>query len=458
MKFRWLSLLVLLPCACCWYLAQGQTPRPPRTVKPPAPATRRPRVAITPTPSKLPVRRPRVVTGPPATTPAPLPEVREVRALWVVRTSLTTPDKIRKMVSDAANAGFNTLIVQIRGRGDAYYQSRWEPRASTLNAQPAAFDPLALVISEAQRRRLRVHGWINTHLIADVDSLPAAPQHIYQAHPEWLAVPREVASDLYNMPPADPRYRARIIEWTKRNRQQVEGLFTSPANPAVSEHLTSVWLDVLEKYQLDGLHFDFIRYSSADFDYSRTAMERFREWLEPHLTPEASRTLIEATRVNALAATELFPEKFADFQRAQITNLVERLSLAVRKRKPQTVISAAVFANGTDAYNNRFQDWSRWLAAGYIDVVCPMAYTPDTNTFRQQVEAATNAAHSNGAKIWAGIGAYRQPVSGTVEKIQTARTLGADGISLFSYDFAATPGAPNNVKGDYLKQVQSKVF
>ena len=172
----------------------------------------------------------------------------------------------------------------------------------------------------------------------------------------------------------------------------------------------------------------------------------------------SSRTLIEATRVNALAATELFPEKFADFQRAQITNLVERLSLAVRKRKPQTVISAAVFANGTDAYNNRFQDWSRWLAAGYIDVVCPMAYTPDTNTFRQQVEAATNAAHSNGAKIWAGIGAYRQPVSGTVEKIQTARTLGADGISLFSYDFAATPGAPNNVKGDYLKQVQSKVF
>ncbi len=471
MKFRWLSLLVLLPCVWCLWIVQGQTPRPSRTVRPPVPATRRPRVTTpaptpvirrprvaTPVPVKTPVRRPRVVTGPPATTPAPLPEVREVRALWVVRTTLTTPDKIRKMVSDAANAGFNTLIVQIRGRGDAYYQSRWEPRASTLNAQPTTFDPLALVISEAQRRRLRVHGWINTHLIADMDSLPAAPQHIYQAHPEWLAVPREVASDLYNMPPADPRYRARIVEWTKRNRQQVEGLFTSPANPAVSEHLASVWLDVLEKYQLDGLHFDFIRYSSADFDYSRTAMERFREWLEPHLTPEASRTLIEATRVNALAATELFPEKFADFQRAQITNLVERISIAVRKRKPQTTISAAVFANGTDAYDNRFQDWPRWLASGYIDVVCPMAYTPDTNTFRQQIETATNAAHSNGAKIWAGIGAYRQPVSGTVEKIQTARTLGTDGISLFSYDFAATPSTPNNVKGDYLKQVQSKVF
>src|SRR5262245_34439581 len=49
----------------------------------------------------------------------------EVRALWVVRTTLMTPEKIHKMVESARNAGFNTLIVQVRGRGDAYYQSRW---------------------------------------------------------------------------------------------------------------------------------------------------------------------------------------------------------------------------------------------------------------------------------------------------------------------------------------------
>src|SRR6185369_2666374 len=57
---------------------------------------------------------------------------REVRALWVVRTTLTSPEKIHQLVNAAAENGFNTLIVQIRGRGDAYYKSRVEPRANEL--------------------------------------------------------------------------------------------------------------------------------------------------------------------------------------------------------------------------------------------------------------------------------------------------------------------------------------
>src|SRR5918998_461493 len=76
----------------------------------------------------------------------------EVRALWVVRTTLTSPEKIRQLVSSAADNGFNTLIVQIRGRGDAYYKSRVEPRAMDLKDQPATFDPLALTLEEARKR------------------------------------------------------------------------------------------------------------------------------------------------------------------------------------------------------------------------------------------------------------------------------------------------------------------
>src|SRR5205807_1290821 len=66
----------------------------------------------------------------------------EVRALWVVRNTLTSPETIHRMVESAATAGFNTLIVQVRGRGDAYYRSRWEPRAVELKDQPPDFDPL----------------------------------------------------------------------------------------------------------------------------------------------------------------------------------------------------------------------------------------------------------------------------------------------------------------------------
>src|SRR5918992_5715906 len=80
----------------------------------------------------------------------------EVRALWVVRTTLTSPEKIRQLVASASDNGFNTLIVQIRGRGDAYYKSKVEPRAIELKDQPVTFDPLALTIEEAHKRGLKV--------------------------------------------------------------------------------------------------------------------------------------------------------------------------------------------------------------------------------------------------------------------------------------------------------------
>ncbi len=64
------------------------------------------------------------------------------------------------------------MIVQVRGRGDAYYHSRWEPRAPTLKDQPPNFDPLAVTLAEAKRRGLKVHAWVNTNLLANLDELP----------------------------------------------------------------------------------------------------------------------------------------------------------------------------------------------------------------------------------------------------------------------------------------------
>ena len=78
------------------------------------------------------------------------------------------------MVRDADDAGFNTLLVQVRGRGDAFYDSRWEPRAEALGSAPAGFDPLALVISEAHARGMAVHAWVNTRLVWGPRGLPAS--------------------------------------------------------------------------------------------------------------------------------------------------------------------------------------------------------------------------------------------------------------------------------------------
>lgn len=391
------------------------------------------------------------------TAPNAAPPVVEVRALWVVRTSLTSPEKIRSMVQAAKDNGFNTLIVQVRGRGDAYYRSSHEPRAIELKGQPAGFDPLAMTLAEAKQRGLKVHAWINTSLLANLDALPTDPKHVYHRHPDWLAVPRPVAAELYKMSPADPRYRARIVEWSKANRGELEGIYTGPANAKVREHIFQIWMDVLKNYDVDGLHFDYVRLASPDFDYSRASLDRFRKWLEPKLSKKERDQLEQMAKRNPIAAPETYQDKFGDFQREQITMLVERIYRGVKKRKPHVTVSAAVFANHENAYTRRFQDWRRWLALGILDVACPMAYSIDTTTFQKQIEIAVSSAHAAGRQVWAGIGAYRIPSESTVEKINAARSLGSDGIILFSYDFTIRP-SELNPDGDYLGRVRRGAF
>jgi uncharacterized lipoprotein YddW (UPF0748 family) len=381
----------------------------------------------------------------------------EVRALWVVRTTLTSPAKIQQLVSSAADNGFNTLIVQIRGRGDAYYSSHVEPRAVELKDQPAAFDPLALTITEAHRRGLKVHAWLNTSLLANLDALPIDPSHVYNRHPEWLAVPKPVAAELFRMSPRDPAYRQKIVEWSKANRGELEGVYTGPANPKVKEHIYKIWMDVLKHYPVDGLHFDYVRLASPDFDYSRTSLERFQKWLEPQLSAVERRELKKSLKANPLAAPETFPAKFADFQRTQVTALVERIYHAVKKRRPEAIVSAAVFANDENAYTRRFQDWRRWLQMGILDVACPMAYATDTAIFQKQIEVAAATAHGAKREVWAGIGAYRIPSESAIEKINVARALKAEGFILFSYDFTART-SELNPDGAYLERIRRAAF
>ena len=392
-----------------------------------------------------------------AGTPATLADANEVRALWVVRTTLTSPERIRQMVESTRTAGFNTLIVQVRGRGDAYYRSRLEPRAVELKDQPLTFDPLQVTLNEAKKSGLKVHVWLNTNLLANLDSLPADPKHIFNKHPDWLAVPRAVAAELYKLSPRAPEYRAKIVDWSKANRAELEGVYSGPANPKVREHIYKVWLDLLSKYDVDGMHFDYVRFASPDFDYSKTSLEAFRKWLKPQLSKTEYQELGNLLKSNPLAAAEKYSDKFSEFQREQVTSLVDKIYHAVKKKRPNVIVSAAVFANSENAYTRRFQDWRRWLSKGILDVACPMAYSPDTKVFQKQIELAVTTAHEAGRRVWAGIGAYRIPVESTVEKINVARQLKADGIILFSYDFTARP-SDLNPDGAYLERVRRAAF
>jgi len=384
----------------------------------------------------------------------PAPGGGEVRALWVVRHTLTSADEVRRLVERSAANGITDLIVQVRGRGDAYYNSPYEPRAAGLALQPADFDPLALTIDEAHRSGLRVHAWLNTYLVSDIDRLPDSPDHLIHQHPDWLMVPRGLAAELYHLDPSSPGYLDRLVTHSRRNRAKLEGLFISPANPAVRDQLVRLWLDVASRYDIDGLHFDYVRYPSPEFDYSRTALDQFRHELEQVLPVEDRDFLGEQMRREPLIHVNTFPEQYSNFQRRQVSLLVERIYRQVKQIRPDLKVSAAVFANESDAVRSRFQDWKTWLQRGWIDAVCPMAYTADAELFENQITTAVSLA--SGREVWSGIGVYRQAVNAAREKIEISRQLGAQGFILFSYN-SLIETSPNNPRGEYLEELRDLI-
>ncbi len=375
-----------------------------------------------------------------AATAQPAPEVR---AMWVVRTTLTSPAGITAMIAAAREAGINTLFVQVRGRGDAYYADGLEPRAAALAGTPPGFDPLALVLAQARAAGLAVHAWVNVNLVADASTPPASSHHLVRRHPDWLMLPRELSAELGRMNPKNRRYVERLAAWTRGQSAAVEGLYASPLHPDAARHVVKVIERLVAKYPVDGVHLDYVRFPGSRFDVSRAALEAFEDHVSPGLPRAARRDLERAARTNRLVYIDRYPATWEQFRRDRLTDLVRRVSTAVRAKRPGTLVSAAAVPEAAEARETRFQDWPSWLAAGLIDAVCPMAYTTDAEVFRRQIAAARAAA--SGRRLFAGIGAYRLSGDQTFEHIRLAREAGADGFILFSYSSLSAPGGSDDV-------------
>ena len=400
-------------------------------------ATAGPVVEPVPEPADaVPVVEPADVVAPAA--PSATGPVSETRGLWVVRSTLVHPDSVRAMVARAADAGFNTLLVQVRGRGDAYYSGGIEPRADGIQNQPD-FDPLALTVREAHARGIEVHAWMNVHLISSASVISRDPKHLVNARPELLAVPQGLARELYDVDPRSARYFQRLVAHALADRANIEGLFSSPSAPEVKEQVYTVATDLVERYEIDGIHLDYMRYPSAAFDYSRGALDRFRIWIDGRITEDRRTELTSASERNPLAFVEAFPEPWADFRRSHITDLVERIYVGVKRRRPEVLVSAAVFPDAQESFLHRYQDWEEWLRRGIVDVVAPMAYNPDDELFD---EAISHAAEVGGPeRVWAGVGAYLTTYEGTLRKIDITQRIGVRGFLLFSYDWSVAYGA-----------------
>lgn len=365
----------------------------------------------------------------------------EVRALWVTRATLSSPATIARMVWSAKQGGFNTIVVQVRGRGDAYYASALEPRASDLTSRPA-FDPLAETIAVAKRAGLDVHAWVVANLVSSAVELPASRQHVVYRQPDWLMVPRELAAEMLSVNPRSPEYLGRLARWSRARPEEVEGLYMSPIHPAAAKHLADVVEDIARRYDIAGVHLDYIRYPNEGFDYSRATLQQFKDSVRADMTTDERTHADGRERIDPLAYPALYPQRWQAFRRARLTAMVMRVRTALKAARPSATLSAAVVPDFAYAYGSRLQDWRTWLDQSLVDVVCPMAYAKDVDQFEAQISEAQSLAGSRA--VWAGIGAYRLSADETLRQIDAARRLKTDGVILFSYDSLTTP--PNSLQ------------
>src|SRR5258705_267851 len=144
------------------------------------------------------------------------------------------------------------------------------------------------------------------------------PIHAQDAPP----VPRALATDLAGMDPRSPGYLGRLARYVRGQSNEIEGLYLSPVSAGAVEYTTAVVRDIAERYAVDGMHLDYIRYPRDDFDYGQDTLGAFRASFGPELAA-ADRRRYDARMAagEPLIYTQAFPERWRTFRAARLTAL-----------------------------------------------------------------------------------------------------------------------------------------
>ncbi len=208
---------------------------------------------------------------------------------------------------------------------------------------------------------------------------------------------------------------------TQKDRQGKDVNWLCPSHPDNFALERDSMLELVRDYDVDGIHFDYIRYPNADACYCEGCRQRFEA---------ATGAKIEHWPDDVISGK--YADSFGDWRREQITRLVRAVSQEAHKIRPGIKVSAAVFGNWKSARKAVGQDAEAWVEAGYLDFVCPMDYESEDATFSKWVRNQV-AAIDHKIPCYAGIGAFK--LSGPEQlarQIQLSRELGADGFVIFS--------------------------
>lgn len=352
----------------------------------------------------------------------------EFRAFWADAWSddLWTVAGISRLVADTRAGNMNAVIPQVRRRGDALYNSAFEPKCYSISPQ---FDPLAELLARAHDTnagpRIEVHAWLVTyHVWKASGSYPKPPSaaHVVNAHPDWLLVDNKGQSIINS-------------EYT-----------LDPGHPAVQEHTFNVAMDLVRNYDIDGLNFDYIRYSSADEGYNPVTLERFKRLCKRVINPTPQDPV------------------WKQFRRDQVTALLRKIYLCAIELKPGIKISCDTITWSpaptntsswyatSSAWNSVLQDWRGWMQEGILDLNIPMNYFRQAGPSHAMAyinwsNFAKNNRYNRHTAIGPGI--YLNSISGSIQQMRQAREPAssgnaADGIACYSFRATNTNGLPRS--------------
>lgn len=314
---------------------------------------------------------------------------REARAVWDHSPTGPYPGDWNRTCKELADAGFNMLIPNMLWGGLAHYPSDVLPRSHTYEKYG---DQIEQCLKAAHQHGLEVHIWKVNH------NLSTAP-----------------ASFVKQMRDAG------------RTQVSVNGEPSDWLNPAHPENFqleVDSMLEVVRKYPVDGIHFDYIRYPNDRHCYSDYSRKKF----------EAD-TGIKVQNWPGDCYNGKLKSEYRDWRAAQITRLVETVQREARKIRPGIKISAAVFREYPDCREWVAQDWPLWAQRGYLDFICPMDYTDNDTQFRIWIE--DQQKHLGGRiPIYPGIGALSSRTTLSSDRVlgqvDVTRQLKAGGFTVFS--------------------------
>lgn len=297
----------------------------------------------------------------------------EVRATWLTTLGgmdwpshkATSPEGIQRQKDELCGlldqlqaANFNTVLFQTRLRGDVIYPSYLETYAESLTGRIGknpGYDPLQFAIEECHKRGLALHAWIVTIPIGSKRQVRLlGKKSVVAKHPSLC-------------------------------KQFKGNWYLDPGEPESADYLSAIVQEIVSRYDIDGIHFDYLRYPEHG--------KRFPDY----------RSYRKYGKKQPLDA----------WRRANLTRLVNRLYTEIKHLKPWVIVSSSPIGKyndtqryrsfGWNAYEEVHQDAQGWLKAGIHDALFPMMYFRDNHFYPFALDWQEN---KNGRWLVPGLGIY----------------------------------------------------